>query len=126
VTEAPDVAVPREDDPLLADLGFGHGMWFAGWYPDRELNPQYADLPDVEKCTVVIRHELVPGDEHQHCQARGYCEAAANLDSEVTRRIFPEASLWQVDAWDPLTLTPSLRCHCGDHGFIREGHWVPA
>lgn len=34
---------------------------------------------------------------------------------------------WTVVSLDPLTLTPSLACRvCGDHGFIREGTWVPA
>lgn len=34
---------------------------------------------------------------------------------------------WDVLQLDPLTLSPSLLCrHCGHHGFIREGRWVPA
>lgn len=33
---------------------------------------------------------------------------------------------WQVESWDPLTLSPSLLCGCGDHGFVRNGTWVPA
>ncbi len=34
---------------------------------------------------------------------------------------------WQVESFDPLTLSPSLLCRaCGHHGFIREGRWVPA
>jgi hypothetical protein len=28
---------------------------------------------------------------------------------------------------DPLHIEPSLLCEfCGDHGFIRDGRWVPA
>lgn len=27
---------------------------------------------------------------------------------------------------DPLTISPSLLCRCGDHGFIRDGKWVAA
>jgi hypothetical protein len=108
------------------DLGHGHELRFARWSPDRDLNPQYADLPDVEKCTAIIRHTLLADDAQQFCQERGYCEAAANLDSEVTRQIFPESALWQVASWEPLTLSPSLLCHCGDHGFIQQGRWVPA
>lgn len=35
--------------------------------------------------------------------------------------------VWQVESWDPLTLSPSVLCNtCGLHGFIREGRWVPA
>mgnify|MGYP001586948463 CR=1 FL=1 len=25
-----------------------------------------------------------------------------------------------------VTLSPSVLCGCGDHGFVREGKWVPA
>ena len=33
---------------------------------------------------------------------------------------------WQVESWEPLTLSPSLLCGCGDHGFVRNGTWVRA
>lgn len=40
---------------------------------------------------------------------------------------------WKVESWDPLTLSPSIRCtagpkgqECGEHGWIREGRWVKA
>lgn len=34
---------------------------------------------------------------------------------------------WELVQEDPLTVTPSLLCRaCGDHGWIREGKWVPA
>lgn len=33
-------------------------------------------------------------------------------------------NVWQIESWEPLTLSPSLLCHCGDHGFIRGGRWV--
>lgn len=34
---------------------------------------------------------------------------------------------WTVDSPNPLTVSPSLLCTaCGDHGFIRQGQWVPA
>jgi hypothetical protein len=33
---------------------------------------------------------------------------------------------WDVLSKDPLTLAPSLQCRaCGNHGFIRNGRWVP-
>lgn len=110
----------------VIDLGSGHTLRFASWCPDRNLNPQYAGLPDVEKCTAIIRHELRPDDNQDFCRERGFCESAASLDSEVTRQIFPEQALWQVDSWEPLTLSPSILCHCGVHGFIRGGRWVSA
>ena len=33
---------------------------------------------------------------------------------------------WTVERWQPLTISPSILCSCGDHGFIREGKWVKA
>lgn len=34
---------------------------------------------------------------------------------------------WVVEQEEPLTLSPSVLCRtCGNHGFIREGRWVPA
>lgn len=38
----------------------------------------------------------------------------------------PKLSLWTLEKREPLTLSPSFRCHCGHHGFIREGKWVEA
>lgn len=108
------------------DLGHGHFLRFAAWQPDRDLNPQFAHLPDVDKCTALIRHPLLPGDQQQHCRDRGYCEGTVTLDGEVTRQIFPDYARWQVELWDPLTLSPSILCHCGDHGHIRGGRWMPA
>lgn len=34
--------------------------------------------------------------------------------------------IWTLHALEPLDLTPSFRCHCGFHGFIRQGRWIPA
>lgn len=34
---------------------------------------------------------------------------------------------WELISLHPLTVSPSLLCHrCKDHGFIREGKWIPA
>lgn len=31
---------------------------------------------------------------------------------------------WQVESYDPLTLSPSIACHtCPHHGYIRNGKW---
>ena len=31
--------------------------------------------------------------------------------------------LWTLDTWEPLTISPSLLCSCGVHGFIERGAW---
>jgi hypothetical protein len=33
---------------------------------------------------------------------------------------------WTLVSKEPLTVTPSLACGCGDHGFITNGKWVSA
>jgi hypothetical protein len=40
-------------------------------------------------------------------------------------QLFPEQARWQVLCMEPLTLSPSLLCHCGDHGYIQGGRWEP-
>jgi hypothetical protein len=33
---------------------------------------------------------------------------------------------WVLHSLDPLHIEPSLLCGCGNHGWIRDGKWVPA
>lgn len=34
--------------------------------------------------------------------------------------------LFEVTSWEPLSLPESLLCHhCGIHGYIRDGKWLP-
>lgn len=55
------------------------------------------------------------------------CGGAVLFDLPGVAEKFPGRPLWQVQSYDPLTLTPSLLCTtCGHHGFITEGRWVPA
>lgn len=32
---------------------------------------------------------------------------------------------WELESLDPLTISPSILCSCGHHGYIRSGRWVP-
>ena len=98
------------------DLGQEHLLSFTRWAPDRRLNPQYAHLPDVERYGAIIRHFRDLGN---------ICTSAITFDGPVQRELATEHSFWTVETWEPLTLTPSLLCQCGDHGWIREGCWVP-
>lgn len=38
----------------------------------------------------------------------------------------PTRPHWTIESEDPLTISPSFLCHCGFHGFVRGGIWVPA
>lgn len=106
------------------DLGDGHVLRFADWDPDLDLNPGLRDIAGQlpARVTATISHKLPgvsPGTQG------GYCEGAITFDTPVARAHF-SGPYWTVVSWDPLTRSPSLLCHCGDHGFIRDGRWVPA
>lgn len=102
------------------DLGHQHFLQWVGWSPDRELNPQYDGIPDVEKYGAILYHFKQDGSE---------CMGSIHFTGDVQRKIEPAHPSWTVDSWEPLTISPSVLCRaegCGDHGFIREGKWVPA
>lgn len=106
------------------DLGDGHWLKWLSWSPDRtiQLNAErYAGIPDIERLGAMIYHTT---DKMES----GMCAGAVNFDTpEVARVITKSAHRWQVQSWDPLTLSPSVLCvTCGDHGFIRNGRWVRA
>jgi hypothetical protein len=104
-------------DPEL-DLGSNHELRFVSWAPDRELNPQYGDnVLDVEHYGAIITH-LNHEDE--------LCEGYITFDSPTSQQVEPNRPKWIVESWDPLTISPSILCECGDHGFIRKGKWVVA
>jgi hypothetical protein len=98
------------------DLGSDHSITIAVWDPDLKLNPMAekyrADLP--LKCTGLVTHKTPDGKN---------CDGAITFDSPIAREVF-DGPFWTVESWDPLTLSPSLLCHCGDHGFIKHGKWV--
>jgi hypothetical protein len=99
------------------DLGDGHALHYVQWAPDRDLNPQYADLPDVERYGADVRHTAPDGRP---------CMGYITFDSDTALRIAPGSPFWQVQSFDPPSFSPSLLCTCGDHGFIRDGRWVRA
>lgn len=104
-------------DRVDIDLGDGHTLEFVGWAPDRAINPQYKDIPDMERVGAIIRHKTAAGVD---------CEGSIMFESEVARRVFGARPVWRVECAEPLTLSPSLLCACGDHGWIRQGRWQRA
>lgn len=100
------------------DLGSGHTMRYAAWSPDRDLNPQYADLPDVDRYCAIITHPRPDNGQP--------CEGAVTFDGPVQQQLSADRPRWTVEQWEPLTISPSVLCACGDHGYIRAGRWEPA
>lgn len=118
------------------DLGHGHSIEMSAWNPDLELNPQCAPLAAQLPATVgaIVYHPR--HDDDEQCSWLGKlpegepdrltCAGSISFDLPITHEAGFSGPFWQVESWEPLTLSPSLLCHCGDHGFIREGKWVLA
>lgn len=102
---------------MKLDLGSDHMLKIIGWSPDRDLNPQFDGIPDEPRAVGIIDH-LNPSGEP--------CSGGVTFDTPTMRQVRPETALWQVESWDPLTISPSVLCSCGDHGFIRNGRWESA
>lgn len=115
----PELYNGREYDPeRIIPLGHDHYIEYVGWAPDRKLNPQYAGMPDVARYGATVYHDNPAGQP---------CAGFVTFASGTQRKIEPDRpNVWRVESWSPLTISPSVLCSCGDHGFIREGRWVPA
>ena len=105
------------------DIGFGHFMEYFCWAPDYlpgNRENYGVPLPNVPKAGVLIYHTKTI--------AGGECMSAINFDLPELK-FLGASHVWQVIKWEPLTTSPSILCMshgCADHGYIREGRWVPA
>lgn len=91
------------------DLDLGDGHWLR-W-------TQY----EGERVGGIIRHTTDKTET-------GLCEGAFWLRGNAFNRVraspHPE---WDLSgSFEIPTLAPSFLCHCGDHGFVRDGKWVRA
>jgi hypothetical protein len=111
------------------DLGSEHWLRWLVWGPDLRLNPQYAHLAHLIRTQPVVGALVVhacPGS------AGGYHEGVVHFRTDLTDAWSDAArrnvAFWDVLAWEPLTLSPSLllACACADHGHVREGRWARA
>lgn len=108
---AGDAAMTSE--PL--DLGDGHRLYWVGWSPDRALNPQYADMPDIERIGAIVEHLDKQGQ---------VCPGYVGFDVPGVERFGGDRQRWKIESMEPLTLSPSIECKkCKDHGYIRNGRW---
>lgn len=74
---------------------------------------------------LIIRHRSLGQNRHNlpgRAAAGEWCEGVVVFWE-------PEPSggtVWTLHSVEPLHIEPSVLCNCGDHGFIRDGRWVPA
>jgi hypothetical protein len=104
------------------DLGLGHSMSWLQYKPDdlpANRKAHGGKLPRLERAGCTVYHKTKEGKD---------CSGSLSFDlPEMRTAGVPEGHLWQVQSWDPLTITPSILCKsCGDHGYITNGRWVPA
>lgn len=110
------------DPPLDFDSGVT-GV-FTAWKPDRELNPKYVDVPDIDPFGLILYHPRP--DNGAECMSSLDFDTPERQQAMAAGR-WPARPIWQVESLDPLTLSPSIVCReCGIHGFIRGGRWVSA
>ena len=101
------------------DLGSGHSFRWFGWSPDRSCNPDTLDLPDLWRAGITERHMRPDGVTP--------CLGVLHFRLEPHfSRLWPEVPGWTVESFEPLTISPSVLCNCGVHGFIKNGRWSDA
>lgn len=105
---------------LNVDIGHNHSYELTCWSPDRDLNPQYKDVPDIDPLGAIVHH-LDKRDPSKMCMSGVY------FDLPNVRAVIDSDYCWQVESLEPLSISPSLLCtDCGDHGFIKNGRWINA
>lgn len=101
--------------PLRTPIDLGHGVVITEFIYSR-ADPLHMLRP----IGLVERHRRPDNGR--------VCLGSVRLDTPEAREAYQlPGPFWTVVQWDPLTLEPSLLCRfCGNHGFIRDGRWVPA
>ncbi len=99
------------------ELGMDHWMqWFVPF-----------DGPE-EYIGVIVWHPAKPEDTRCIENHDGWCGGAIHFNVPQNANILKADGTprpkWNVESLDPLSLNPSLGCHCGDHGFIKQGRWA--
>jgi hypothetical protein len=95
----------KQAEPEKFDLDIGDGHWI-----------QWTEY-EGERCGGIIRHTDPKAES-------GMCAGAFFIKSLAA---FTNRPVWQMSGtFECPTLTPSFMCHCGDHGFVRNGRWVRA
>jgi hypothetical protein len=95
-------------------------VWLPGREPDLDLGEEvyawWVSYGDVAHAGLIHAHPHAADAGQTHY-------GSVLLDRLGIRGAFPGKSTWRVLSEEPLTLSPSLLCGCGHHGFIRDGHW---
>lgn len=89
----------------------------------------FTERGSTESTGLIISGPAGPNCKHKGIAAGAdgeeQCAGSVNFtNSGIGRR--EGRPLWTVEQREPLTITPSILCGCGDqHGFIRGGRYEP-
>ena len=90
------------------DLDLGDGHWL-----------KWTEFHGV-RCGGIIYHTDSKAED-------GICCGSFWTDKSYNESSGTNHAIWSINGGDEKpTLSPSFLCHCGDHGFIRDGKWVRA
>lgn len=104
-------SVRADEYPSLLIIGEGRVLDFTAWLAEDG-----------------VRYIIGAIETHPSPKTRKACMGHIYFDvHELPPDIAGESPRWDVESFSPLTLSPSILCRgCGNHGYIREGKWVPA
>jgi hypothetical protein len=102
-----DMLTPN-DRKEVHDLDLGDGHWI-DW-------TEYKG----SRCGGIITHTTTKTET-------GLCSGCFWIDDRFNSDTGGHRPVWQMTGtFEVPTLSPSFQCHCGDHGFVRNGRWVRA
>jgi len=91
------------------------------WQPIGD-GEEIAMIVDTRDRFVGLYHRHAGADDGEPCMGSIYFDVEWVRSSAA----FSNYAKWTVESWEPLTVSPSLLCSCGHHGFIRGGKWITA
>ena len=90
--------------------------WVAERFPQKlDENHHFGFISEEGRKVGLIEYHRKPDGE--------WCCGSIRWDAPTTS----DSKRWTLHSLEPLHVEPSLLCTiCGDHGFIRDGKWIPA
>lgn len=106
----------QPDDDHIFAVTSGGAEWFEDIGLPHQEGPEGRDNVIVG---VQMNHRTPSGET---CGGSATLARAKQPDGSVVE----SERVWKVEQLEPLTITPSIQCSCGEHGHITDGRWVPA
>jgi hypothetical protein len=117
----PQWVEPNEGQPVDVDLGDGHTLTWTNYEGER-----VGGIIRHTKSPELMANQLAHAGSPEHVFP--WCDGAFWIrGNKFTAKHRDAAPQWDMTGtFECPTLSPSFLCHCGDHGFVRNGKWVRA